>query len=66
MVGAEPPRVVVELLEALFHRMHAVAGDWTLEVFATDGRVRKWKLQQQGGRDELGRFDEQPLRPRGC
>lgn len=62
----ELPRDAAELIEALLHRLCAVAGDWRFTVFASDGHVRKWTLEQGGGRDELGRFDPPPLRPRGC
>lgn len=55
----EPPLPpdVIALVELVFERLDAGAGDWTLQFFASDGHVRKWQRQQNGGRDDLASFD---------
>jgi hypothetical protein len=64
--GAEIPDDVVAAVEELFLRLEAFAGDWWLTFFASDGRLRKFERREEGGRDALARFNEPPLRPRGC
>jgi hypothetical protein len=54
------PVGVAELAELLFKRVDAAAGNFRLELFASDGHLRTFRLQEEGGRDALARFDEPP------
>jgi hypothetical protein len=62
----ELPRDVISAIEDVFRRLDATEGDYRLEFFASDGHLRKYARQEEGGRDGLVRYDELPLRPRGC
>lgn len=44
---------MAELVEEVFVRLGAGSGDWTLTLRATDGHLRRWALEQVGGRDVL-------------
>ena len=43
--------------ETLLVLLGADRGRWRIELYAEDGRVRKWSRQEEGGRDELLRRD---------
>ena len=51
------PTDLEELLELVFQRFDAAVGDWRIELFGTDGHLRTWKRQEEGGRKLLARFD---------
>lgn len=57
-LGATLPPDVAALAELLLERIDAATGMWRVELFATDGRLRKFSRQEEGGRDTLTRFDE--------
>jgi len=62
-MAAEPwqlPVGVAELAELLFERVGADEGNWRIELFSTDGHLRTFRRQEEGGRDLLARFDEPP------
>jgi hypothetical protein len=48
---------VAALAEDLLARLGADLGNWRIELFATDGALRKWTRLEDGGRDQLRRFD---------
>jgi hypothetical protein len=50
------PAEVASLAEDLLARLGADVGTWRIELFATDGSLRKWTRQEEGGRDQLRRF----------
>lgn len=56
--GTLPPDVAA-LAELLLERLDAATGDWRVELFATDGRIRRFARQEEGGRDSLARFDNE-------
>lgn len=56
--GTNLPPDCAALAELLFERLDAAAGNWRLEIEASDGRVRRWRREEQGGRDQLARFDQ--------
>lgn len=51
---AVPPDAAV-LAELLLERLGAAVGNWRIELFATDGRIRRYTQEEQGGRDQLAR-----------
>jgi hypothetical protein len=55
--AARAPAEVAELAEILLAKLGADVGNWRLELFATDGNLRKWARHEEGGRDQLQRFD---------
>lgn len=65
MEGVQPgsvlPPAVAALLELAAERMGLGKGDpGGLELlFGPDGRLRKWRRLEEGGRDRLTRFDDQ-------
>lgn len=58
-LGAALPPDVVALAELLLERLDAASGTWRVELFATDGRLRKFARQEEGGRDTLARFNQE-------
>jgi hypothetical protein len=56
--GSTLPPEVAALAEMLLERLDAASGNWRVELYATDGRLRKFSRQEEGGRDTLARFDE--------
>jgi hypothetical protein len=56
--GSTLPPEVAALAELLLERLDAATGNWRVELYATDGRLRKFSRQEEGGRDTLARFDE--------
>ena len=52
-----PPEVAA-LAELLLERLHATIGNWRIELYATDGHLRSYRRQEEGGRNDLERFDE--------
>ena len=60
MDGERPlPPDVAALAEMFLERVDAATGTWRVELFATDGRLRKFTRQEEGGRDTLARFDNE-------
>jgi hypothetical protein len=63
MEGERPavtlPPEVAALAELLFERLDAAVGNWRIELFGTDGRLRSFRRQEEGGRDALARFDNE-------
>lgn len=57
--GSELPPDVAALAELFAEKVGAGAGRWRLELFLEDGRVRKWSRAEEGGRQDLARFDEE-------
>lgn len=57
--GAALPPATAALAELLLERLDAATGSWRVELFGTDGRLRKFARQEEGGRDTLARFDPQ-------
>lgn len=57
--GSTLPPDVAALAEMLLERLDAATGNWRVELFATDGRVRRFARQQEGGRDQLARFGDE-------
>jgi hypothetical protein len=55
--GAALPPDVAALAELLLERLDAATGNWRVELFGSDGRLRKFARQEEGGRDALARFD---------
>jgi hypothetical protein len=55
--GATLPPDAAALAELLAEKVGAGAGTWRLELFIENGRVRKWSRQEEGGRQDLARFD---------
>lgn len=53
----EPPPEVTALVERAAYTMGVRHGRWRVELFFEDGRVRKWTRQEEGGRDDLRRFE---------
>lgn len=45
--------MLTELAERVFVAFAADVGDWTVELHGSDGRLRKWRRQQSGGRHLL-------------
>jgi hypothetical protein len=56
--GAALPPDVAAIAELLLERLDAATGNWRVELFATDGRLRKFARQEEGGRDTLTRFNK--------
>jgi hypothetical protein len=57
--GSQLPPDVAALGELFAERIGAGSGRWRLELFLENGRIRKWLRQEEGGRTELARFDEE-------
>lgn len=57
--GATLPPDAAALAEMLAEKVGAGSGRWRLEFFIEDGRVRKWSRQEEGGRQDLARFDRE-------
>lgn len=51
------PVGVAEIAELLLERLGATEGNWRIELLATDGRLRRWRREQEGGRDDLSRSE---------
>lgn len=57
--GDTLPPDVAALAEMLLERLDAATGNWRVELFATDGRLRRFSRQEEGNRTTLARFDEE-------
>ena len=56
-LGSALPPDTLALAELLLERLDAAVGNWRVELFASNGRLRNFKRQEEGGRDDLARFD---------
>lgn len=54
--GSALPPGVAALLEVALERMDIGAGTFELWLRLEDGRIRKYRLTEEGGRDQLARF----------
>lgn len=63
MEGERPasdlPPDAAALAEMLLERIDCATGNWRVELFATDGRVRNYRRQEEGGRDQLARYTDE-------
>lgn len=55
--GSALPPDVAALAELLLERLDAATGMWRVELFADNGRLRTFRRQEEGGREQLARFD---------
>lgn len=53
------PAGVAALLEIAVERLDAAVGTREVWLRVEDGRVRKYRIVEEGGREELARFDRE-------
>lgn len=61
--GDEIPPEVAAVLEEAAYALGVRHGRWTIELFLQDGRIRKWRREEEGGRDDLRRFERREDTP---
>ena len=57
--ASELPPDAAALADLFAEKVDAAAGHWRIELYLEDGRLRKWSRQEEGGRQDLSRFDRE-------